>query len=128
MKIKQEILVAIDTAERGIGASRAPIAKRQKLEANHELSCMRNLVGHMGVRLPIPVECRSTAWKASGDTVFAPGDIVQRGCSCARLESFPVHMSVDCRNLGPFNVARKTWFDVEEEIIPAFFEADLRLS
>ena len=124
VKIKQEILVAIDTAEQGIGASRAPNAKRQKLEATYELTCMRKLVGHMGVRLPIPVERRSIAWKASGYTVYAPGDILDRECSCARLESFPVHMSVDCRDLGPFNVARKTWFNREEEVIPAFLHAE----
>ena len=33
-------------------------------------------------------------------------------------------MSVDCRDLGPSNVARKTWFGSEEEIIPAFLHAE----
>ena len=63
------------------------------------------------------------AWKAAGETVYAPGDIVSRQCSCARGESFAVHMSVDCKGLGTSNVARKTRFDDEPEVTAAIQHA-----
>ena len=65
----------------------------------------------------------SAAWTSSGIRVSAPAAIVRHGCSCARLESFAVHMSVDCMGLGPYNVAKRTSFNTEAEVAPALLHA-----
>ena len=49
------------------------------------------------VRCIFPLERRSTAWLPVGDTIFVRADILLRSCSCAHLEGFPKHMSVDRR-------------------------------
>ena len=49
------------------------------------------------VRCIFPLERRSTAWLLVGDTIFVRADILLRSCSCAHLEGFPKHMSVDRR-------------------------------
>ena len=63
MIIKQAVLTAIDTAEQRLSTSRlstssSQIFKRQELETDHELSCMRKLVGHFGLPMCIPATAR----------------------------------------------------------------------
>ena len=75
-----------------------------------ELKCLAKLVDQLAKTEPLPVDRPSTTWKAYGDSVFSPSDISKRECSWARLEKFAVRISVDCRGLGPYNVAVKTAF------------------
>ena len=88
------------------------------------MKCLTRLVSQLGVAESFPLEHRSTVWLPVGDTVFAPADLLLRRCSCARLEDFPRKMPVDCCGFGINNVARKTWFDSEDEITAALLHAE----
>ena len=88
-----------------------------------ELKCLAKLVDQLAKTEPMPVDRPSTTWKAYGDSVFSPSDISKRECSYARLEKLAVHISVDCRGLGPYNVAVKTTFDKESEVAAALLHA-----
>ena len=98
-------------------------AKRAKHESIRAWNCLRKLVIKVGIPVHIPAEGKSTSWKPAGETVYAPWDILVRKCSCACGVSFPAHMSVDCKGLGTSNVAQKTRYHNEREIIPAVLHA-----
>ena len=70
--------------------------------------------------MPAPEAARSTQWDPSGPRkVVHPSSI--SGCTCAQLESFPVHISTDCRGLEMFNVSPKTVFRTPLEVVIALF-------
>ena len=99
-RIQNAVLQSVKRAQEILTDRRTQTGKRRKPEGSgelKELNCLQKLVAQLGVAEVIPDELRSTAWKPCGHTVFGPGDILRRGCSCARLAPFPEHMYVDCR-------------------------------
>ena len=94
--------------------------RRAELKAFDNL---KQLVQQLGVQPEVQKERLSITWTSSGTRVRAPADIVRHGCSCARLENFAVHMSVDCMGLGPYNVAKRSSFNTEAEVAPALLHA-----
>ena len=116
--------VALETVEMLQVLIRQQRVKRPRLEEDNAWNCLKKLLVKVGMAEVVPDEQRSTAWKAAGETVYAPGDIVRRQCTCARSVSFADQMSKDCKGLGTSNVARKTRFDEEAEVIPALLHAN----
>ena len=88
-KIKAAVVQAAARAAQVTGRRQ----KRQRLEGVVELNCLKKLVDQLGVPEEIPDEIRSTAWQPQGVvSVFAPSDIIRRGCTCAR--GVPYHLHV----------------------------------
>ena len=78
---------------------------------------MLDLLENKAVAEPRPPQ-KSTLWLPDGPCkVFMPSDI--SGCTCADMEKFAEHISLDCRGLEMFNVTPKTVFDSPEETVRA---------
>ena len=74
-QVKEEVLQTVETLQALIREQRA---KRPKWEGGDRWNCMKKLLLKVGMPDVIPDEQRSTAWKAAGETVYAPEDIVRR--------------------------------------------------
>ena len=122
-QIKEAVLQTVEMAQAPIDRSRAPRVKRPRCDGGGVWNCLKKLVAKVGIAEDIPDEQNSTAWKAAGDTVYAPWDIVRRKCTCARGVPFPEHLFKDCKGLGTSNVAFKTRFDSEPEVTAALLHA-----
>ena len=71
-------------------------------------------------KMPAPLAARSTQWDPLGTRkVREPSDI--SGCTCAQLDGFPEHMSLDCCGVERFNVCPKTVFQTPFEVVTALF-------
>ena len=71
-------------------------------------------------KMPAPLAARSTQWDPLGTRkVREPSDI--SGCTCAQLDGFPEHMSLDCCGVEMFNVCPKTVFQTPMEAVIALF-------
>ena len=120
----REAITAAEVCLQARKRPRYPNQRDPKVPELLSLSCLRKLVDHLSHSKEHPEECSSTAWTPEGATVFAPSDIILRACTCARMAKFPTHISVDCCGLGPNNVARKTFFDTEQEVSAALLHAE----
>ena len=77
-------------------------------------------------------ELPSTQWRPiAGINVTTPSEI--KGCTCARLDKFPVYLSKDCSGISMYNVTQATKFATPDLILTVLlhtakgvFMSDLR--
>ena len=80
------------------------------------LNCVLPLAQRLTVE-EVP-ELPSTEWRPiAGINVTTPSDI--KGCTCARLDKFPVYLSKDCSGISMYNVTQATQFATPDLILPA---------
>ena len=68
----------MEIAQASIGGRRGYRVKRPIHDGDKVLNCLRKLVAWVGIAEVFPAERSSSAWKAAGETVYAPEDIVRR--------------------------------------------------